>query len=371
MRFGSLPVRSLSQSKRLLSTTAPSTEVRRTGFDHVIKYGPGGRSSVSGMTATVFGCTGFLGRYLVNKLGKKGIQVVIPYRGDELDYRHLKVMGDLGQIVPQFFAARDYESILQSVKHSQVVYNLIGRDYETNNFKFEDVHIDVAQKISKACREAGVAKLIHVSAMNADPSSKSKFLKTKAQGELAVKSEFSQATIVRPSNMYGYEDRFLHRIPFLHNYPFTVGLPVVKNAEQLLRPIYVGDVACGLEKLMGEAESYGKTYEFFGPKEYTYEDLINIYSDISRRPAHIVNYPPAILKLLLKPIELKPPSPKISSHDIDRMLVDDQPTGAPTIESLGLKTSKVEDIAIRLLRVYRPPIYFTEAPDEPEAYNKQ
>ena len=65
------------------------------------------------------------------KKGRKGVQVVIPYRGDELDYRHLKVMGDLGQIVPQFYSSKDYDSIYQCVKHSNVVFNLTGRDYET------------------------------------------------------------------------------------------------------------------------------------------------------------------------------------------------------------------------------------------------
>ena len=123
-----------------------------------MKAGPGGRSSVAGYTATVFGSTGFVARYLVNRLGsscltvslsdynhpiivwisflcvcagKQGVQVVVPYRGDDLEPRHLRVMGDVGQIVPHFFALKDYDSVVKSVKDSQVVFNLIGRDYET------------------------------------------------------------------------------------------------------------------------------------------------------------------------------------------------------------------------------------------------
>ena len=104
------------------------------GSNPAIKYGPpsGGRSAVSGHVATVFGCTGFLGRYTVAKLGKAGTQVVVPYR-DEDEKRHLRVMGDLGQIVPLEWDARNTDQIAECVRHSDVVYNLAGRDHETRS----------------------------------------------------------------------------------------------------------------------------------------------------------------------------------------------------------------------------------------------
>jgi NADH dehydrogenase (ubiquinone) 1 alpha subcomplex subunit 9 len=89
-----------------------------------------GRHAQNGSVATVFGCTGFLGRYLVSKLAKRGVQVVVPYR-DEDEKRHLRVMGDLGQIVPTEFDMRNDSQIEEAVRHSDIVYNLIGRDYET------------------------------------------------------------------------------------------------------------------------------------------------------------------------------------------------------------------------------------------------
>lgn len=90
----------------------------------------GGRSSVSGHTVTVFGATGFLGRYLVSKLAKDGTQVIVPYR-DEDSKRHLKVAGDLGQVVPLEWDARNPDQIHEAVRHSDTVYNLVGRDWET------------------------------------------------------------------------------------------------------------------------------------------------------------------------------------------------------------------------------------------------
>jgi NADH dehydrogenase (ubiquinone) 1 alpha subcomplex subunit 9 len=82
---------------------------------------------------TVFGCTGFLGRYVVNKLARKGTQVVVPFRGEDDEKRHLKLMGDLGQVVPLRFDLRDPASLVECVRHSDTVYNLIGRDYQTKH----------------------------------------------------------------------------------------------------------------------------------------------------------------------------------------------------------------------------------------------
>jgi NADH dehydrogenase (ubiquinone) 1 alpha subcomplex subunit 9 len=96
----------------------------------MIRYGLGGRSSTNGHIATVFGCTGFLGRYVVNRLAQQGTQVVVAYR-DPDEARHLKVTGDLGQIVPLEFDLRNKEQLTECVRHSDIVYNLIGRDYET------------------------------------------------------------------------------------------------------------------------------------------------------------------------------------------------------------------------------------------------
>jgi uncharacterized protein YbjT (DUF2867 family) len=109
----------------------------------------GGRQSVSGIVATVFGCTGFLGHYIVNELGKHGSQVVVPYRGEESSVNALKVMGDLGQIVPTTWNIRDKDSIRRAVQHSNVIVNCTGRRWDTRNFKMSEVHVDGAQLIAE------------------------------------------------------------------------------------------------------------------------------------------------------------------------------------------------------------------------------
>ena len=140
--------------------------------------GTGGRSSVSGSIASVFGCTGFLGRYLVNNLGRSGTQTVIPYRGCDDDKRHLKIMGDLGQIVSMKFDPLSADSMRECLRSSNVVYNLMGRMYPTKNYSLEKVHVDMAREIAKLCKETG-ARLVHVSALNASVDSSCQFLKAK------------------------------------------------------------------------------------------------------------------------------------------------------------------------------------------------
>lgn len=114
-----------------------------------MKRGTGGRSSFNGIVATVFGCTGFLGRYVCNKLGKSGTQMILPYRGEDSDAIRLKVCGDLGQVLFHFFNLKDEASIRDAIKYSNVVINLIGREYETKNFSFKDVNIDGPRRIAK------------------------------------------------------------------------------------------------------------------------------------------------------------------------------------------------------------------------------
>jgi NADH dehydrogenase (ubiquinone) 1 alpha subcomplex subunit 9 len=138
--------------------------------------------------------------------------VIVPYRGEYDDIRYLKVTGDLGQIVPMRFDLRHRDSIAECVRHSDIVYNLIGRNYQTKNFSFNDVHVEGARTIAEVCMENNVARLVHVSALNASPDSPSAFLRSKFAGEQAVREVCPDVTIVRPATIYGYEDRFLNYI---------------------------------------------------------------------------------------------------------------------------------------------------------------
>lgn len=114
-----------------------------------LKRGTGGRSSFNGMVVTIFGATGFLGPMVGYKFGKIGSQMIYPYRGDFYPAMRLKPTGDLGQVLFHFYNLRDEKAIKEAMKYSNVVVNLVGSQWETRNFKFDDVHVDGARLIAK------------------------------------------------------------------------------------------------------------------------------------------------------------------------------------------------------------------------------
>ncbi|OMJ10331.1 NADH-ubiquinone oxidoreductase 40 kDa subunit, mitochondrial, partial [Smittium culicis] len=161
-----LPVSLIKRSKSDLI-------VRRATREPIISQGPVGRQAWNGQTATVFGCTGFLGRYVVSALATQGTRVIIPYRGISENTRHLKPSGDLGMVIPMEFDIRNRTQVEEVMRHSDVVINLIGRNYETKNFTLEMVNIDAPARIAEIAQNVGVARFIHVSSLCADPNSKS------------------------------------------------------------------------------------------------------------------------------------------------------------------------------------------------------
>src|ERR1700712_5532707 len=118
--------------------------------------------------------------------------------------RHLKVAGDLGRVIFMEYDLRNTPSLEESVRHSDVVYNLVGRNYPTKNFDLEDVHVEGVERIAEAVAKYDVDRFIHVSSYNADANSPSEFYRTKAKGEAVARSIFPETTIVRPAPLFGF-----------------------------------------------------------------------------------------------------------------------------------------------------------------------
>jgi uncharacterized protein YbjT (DUF2867 family) len=336
-----------------------------------MERGAGGRSSFSGVVATVFGSTGFVGRYVVNRLGRVGSQIVVPLRGDEHDYRHLRPMGDLGQITPLEYHLKDVESVKKAVRHSNVVVNLVGRDYETWNFKYREVHEEGARVIAEACREAGVQRLIHFSALNADPHSPSSFLQSKARGEELVKEAFPTATIVRPADVYGHEDRFLSFYASLRGFPFHL-IPVLDRGNLTHKlPVYVGDVAQGVVNIISDQTTASKTFEFVGPHSFVLRDLVRYIYHVMYRQCVLVSPPRWAYRLVARTLELSPFVPHMTRDMLTRLHLSNEATpGVPRLEDVGVSPLALEDKALPILRRYRDFLHFDRSLDELEAPNK-
>jgi NADH dehydrogenase (ubiquinone) 1 alpha subcomplex subunit 9 len=156
----------------------------------------------------------------------------VPFR-EEMTKRHLKVTGDLGRVVFMEYDLRNTQSIEESVRHSDVVYNLIGRNYPTKNFTLEDVHVEGTERIVEAVAKYDVDRYIHVSSFNANPNSPSEFFSTKGRGELVARSIFPETTIVRPAPLFGFEDKLLLKLASVFN------LFTANNMQQRLWPAHV------------------------------------------------------------------------------------------------------------------------------------
>jgi len=356
----------------LLTQTPTITSSRRHNTELAsYKKGRGGRSSFNGIVATVFGASGFLGRYVVNNLGKMGSQVIIPYRGTEYDVGHLKLMGDLGQVLYTPFYMRDEDSIRKAVQHSNVVINLIGRDLETKNFSYKDVNVTAAETIARICAEQGVEKLIHVSALNASEdvqptllNSQSQYLVTKAQGEEAVRAHFPDAIIMRPADMWGEEDRFFNN--WASPYRRHLGmLPIFKRGESTVKqPVDVINVAQGICKAVIDKDTSGATFECVGPKSYYVADMVEYFYDEMRvgkmRIAPLEMMPSFWAKARFMNM-LNPMSAYLHMDKLKREGVTDRLTGCPTLEDLGVQLTPMEVSARYFLKAYRENRYYLDS----------
>lgn len=376
-------------SKRFAHDLIINKSPRSSSTKAILKHGPptGGRSAASGHTVTVFGCTGFLGRYLVHKLGKSGTQVIVPYR-DEDDKRHLKVMGDLGQIVPLEWDLRNPQQIEECIRHSDAVYNLTGRDYETRNFSYEDVNVTGPGLIARIASDLQIPRLIHLSHLNASPTSESAFYRTKYEGEVKVREEFPDATIVRPGALFGGEDWLLNAIA---SYPTLYHL---NNGQTRIQPAHVLDVAEALAVMLGAPKtSTASTFMLPGPRTYTFSNLIRLVEAFTLKSHAAPFLPKQVALLIANVLNRGLWWPTVSPDEVVRKYIDDvtagvkdvvtdAPAGWASDSGSGLESFKgvngepvkswadlniepetVEEHAIKYLRRYRTAATF-DAPVE-------
>ncbi|KAJ2776590.1 Protein-lysine N-methyltransferase efm5 [Coemansia javaensis] len=338
--------------------------VRRTTGQVLVGRGAYGRQSWSGQTATVFGCSGFLGRYVVARLAREGTRVIVPYRGLAEHIRHLRPTGDLGMVVPMEFDLRNPRQIEECVRHSDVVINLIGRNYETKNFSLEQVHIEGARLIAEVSREAGVSRLIHVSNIAARTNSPAHVFVTKAFGEQRVRESFPGANIVRPATMYGFEDELLNNIGKYSHFYLTVN-----DAAQRLRPVCVSDVAHAIGVMRDDEATVGQTFELYNPREYTRRDVVDLVQHLIHEQVLRVSVPPALLRTAARVADVLP-FHYTSHHEVDMMSVDEVPSADPAVKTfadLGIQPHTLELSALQFVRHYRPSQH-EEDPMEPKGY---
>ncbi|HLF59047.1 MAG TPA: complex I NDUFA9 subunit family protein [Alphaproteobacteria bacterium] len=248
--------------------------------------------TLAGSQVTVFGGSGFIGRHLVQRLAAAGAVIKVAVRHPDRAL-FLKPLGDVGQIVPVRADILNAADIEAAVKGASAVVNLVGILFESKKRSFDAVHHKAAGAVAAAAKDAGALRLVHVSALGANKSSPARYARTKALGEDAVLRAYPQATIMRPSIVFGPEDNFFNLFAMLAR--LSPVLPVMGASPRLVfapgklpvlnwfgkggprfQPVYVGDVASAIVQALDRPEAQGKRYELGGPRTYTMKEIVEL-----------------------------------------------------------------------------------------------
>jgi uncharacterized protein YbjT (DUF2867 family) len=299
-------------------------------------------------TIAVIGGSGFIGSHLVNALVEVGKNVRIATRRRN-NARHLTLL-PVDVIETDIF---DPVDLARFVEGADAVINLVGtlhgRRADPYGPEFAKIHVELPTKIVTACEGKGVHRLVHVSAIGADPRGPSMYLRSKGDGERAVHASAALAsTIFRPSVLFGPEDQFLNRFAMLQRM-----FPVIPLAmpDAKFQPVFVGDVAKAIVNVLDLDAATGRTYELGGPDVYTLEQLVTFCGDVIGRHARIIRLPDALARMQAMTFEMAPGAPLISRDNLDSMKVDSVLSG-PLAPELDIQPASIETIA---------PVYLSSA----------
>lgn len=292
-------------------------------------------------TIAVVGGSGFIGSHLVNALVEAGKNVRIATRR-RYNARHLTLL-PIDVIETDVF---DPVALAAFVENADAVINLVGTlnggRGDPYGPGFAKLHVDLPTKIVAACEGKGVHRLVHVSAIGADPRGSSMYLRSKGDGEKAVHASASLATtIFRPSVVFGPDDNFLNRFALLQKLFPAIPLAM---PDARFQPVYVGDVSKAIVNVLDLDAASGHTYELGGPTVYTLEQLVAYCGEVVGRHARIVRLPDAFARLQAFSFEVAPGEPMLTRDNLDSMKTDSVLSG-PLAPELGIEPASIETIA--------------------------
>ena len=302
---------------------------------------------------TVFGGSGFVGTQAVRYLAKAGWRIRVAVRNPNLAYK-MRLLGDVGQIDVVQANIRDRASIERALDGATASLNLVGLLRETGRQGFQAVHVMGARNVAEAARAMGVSRVVHVSAIGADPNAPSKYGRTKAEGEAAVREVFPDAAIVRTSIVFGNGDSFFNK--FASMAQFSPALPLIGGGLTRFQPVFVGDVGRALARIVGDEASAGQTFELAGPGVFTFCELMEkmLAETEQRRLLLPVPWPVARMLGRLGDLGAALIPPPVTADQVESLKVDNVTSGQhPGLAELGIAPTSLEAVLPSYLYRYR------------------
>ena len=299
--------------------------------------------------ATVFGGSGFIGRYVVKRLATRGFVVRVATTDPEGSL-FLKPMGAVGQVVPLYASVANDAGVARAVEGADLVINLVGILAERRAGDFEALQGEAPGRIARLAIAAGVRRMVHVSAIGANPGSASQYAASKGRGEANVRAAFPAATILRPSLVFGAEDKFFNRFAQLAQFmPF---MPVIAG-DSRFQPVHVANVADAVIAALTQDGAVGGVYELGGPRVWRFRELLAYILEITGRRRRLIDIPMGLARLQAAICEHLPGKPL--TRDQLLLLAQDNvvAAGARTLHDLGIAPTPVELVVPLYLRRYR------------------
>ena len=320
-------------------------------------------SEVAPGLITVFGGSGFVGSQLVHALARRGWRVRVACRRPDRAWK-LQTSGSVGQIQAVRCDATHPDEVAAALAGADAAINLIGILFESGRRSFHALHVDAARNIAEACAAANVDRLVHISAIGANPESASDYARTKAEAEMAVREVKPNAVIIRPSIVFGAGDDFLNR--FARMAQFAPALPLIGGGHTRFQPVYVADVAEAIARAATLPQAAGRTFELGGPAVMTFGDVLRLVRRETYRRNALVPLPFFLARIIGSLAQLTAfiGIPPVLTRDQVVLLENDNVVapGAEGLAELGVEPTGIEAIAPSYLWRYRRGGQFAEAP---------
>ena len=298
----------------------------------------------------MLGGSGFIGRYIVQRLAARGDVIPVGCRRAE-EAKFLKPLGDVGQIATLNLTIGDDQIMPAFLAGNDALVNCVGILRESGSQTFDRVHHTGPARLARLAREAGIERFVHISAIGADPRSSSAYARTKAAGEAAVRDAFPTVTILRPSVVFGAEDQFFNRFAAMAT--ISPVLPLIGGGHTRFQPVYVGDVADAVLRCLDDPTTAGRTYELGGPKVYTFRELIELMLGEIRRKRLLVDLPFGLAAIQARLMSILP-NPPLTPDQVELLKRDNVvSSGALTLAALGITPTAVEGVLPSYLDRFR------------------